>query len=130
MRRFIRNSVAAGSVLSLLLILSQLSVGPMAWLHGRGLISENAAGRIEKTLYLPLNVAAQFSPMCDRTVRYYVAFWEPTIHVPSSPGPYPNLQYNDLAQTNCRRISDGFKRWPVQTSMNNADAPQYVDTLG
>jgi hypothetical protein len=92
MRRFMRNIVEAGGVLSLLFLLSQLSVGPMAWLHGRGMISESTAGRIEKTLYLPLNVAAQFSPMCDRTVRRYVAFWEPVIRVPSSPGPYPDLE--------------------------------------
>lgn len=92
MRRFMSNIVAAGSVLSLLFLLSQLSVGPMAWLHGRGMISGSTAGRMEKTVYLPLNVAVQFSPLCDRTVRRYVALWEPAIRVPSSPGPYPNLQ--------------------------------------
>ena len=92
MKRITLQIAMSGGGLLAIIVLTQLLIGPMAGLHGRGMVSERVASTLEKMVFLPTVVAAELSAPCDRLARCYVAMWEPAVLVPASAGPYSDLR--------------------------------------
>ena len=69
-------AVVAMLVLLLLPLLYVLSIGPVVWLHGRGMMSPAITNAAE-TIYEPLDWAAQRSALVEQPLSAYVEWWQP-----------------------------------------------------
>lgn len=92
MKRVALKITTAGAATLAIVVLAQLLIGPVAALHGRGMISERVTSVMEKTVFLPTVIATELSSPFDRLARRYVAMWKPAVLVPASAGPYPDLR--------------------------------------
>ena len=59
-------------------LLSQLAIGPTAFLLERGVISQSTASALESTVFLPVTFPASRSPTVFQVLKSYISLWEST----------------------------------------------------
>jgi hypothetical protein len=76
-------AVAVAGLLFLTLpLLYVLALGPLVWLHDRGLMSDPVEDVVE-AMYRPLAFASREIPIVKEPLEWYVGWWEST--TPSAP---------------------------------------------